>query len=102
HLGIPVTAMSDRLLRSARPLAAALVLGLAWAAAPAQTLRWNPNNNGGATAGSGLWSVTSGAPVWFNGTAAVPWADGNAAVFGGTGTPPFIVTIDNGGVTASA
>ncbi len=84
-----------------RPLLAALVASLAWAASanPANAqLTWDPNQIGSTGGGPGDWNVTD--PFWFNGTGYVPWANASDAVFGGLsgGT----VVIGSPGMTAGS
>ena len=72
------------------------------------TQTWDPADDEGATAGSGNWSTVD--LKWADGTAgngiSLPWAQGNSAVFGGGGTGPWTVTLQEDitatGVTFSA
>jgi hypothetical protein len=69
------------------------VAGINQRHAHAQTLTWDPLNNGtSASDGSGTWNAGSGTN-FTNGTTDQTWANGNAAVFGAGGSGTYNVTV---------
>ena len=80
-------ALSAAVKRKAKPLAVGVLALAGMFSARADSLTWDPGQNGNS-GGAGVWNLSTA--NWWNGTADVAWKDNsalgtNGAIFGGTG-----------------